>query len=607
MSVVNGNGSGGEWSQNQDYGLSTWDVLAVVLYFALVLGVGLMSMFRHNRGTVSGYFLAGRYMFWLPVGASLFASNIGSEHFIGLAGSGAASGIGVGAFEFNVCTLPEYMNKRFGGQRIRVYLACLSLLLYIFTKISVNLYSGALFIEVGLGWDLYSSVLALLLFTGFFTFFGGLAAVIYTDTLQFFIMIIGALIVMGKSFYMVGGYEQLVKKYMEAIPSEHNLTEYKNTSCGLPREDSFVMLRHPISGDIPWPAFILGQTPASIWYWCADQMMVQRVLSAKSLSHAQGGTLFAGYFKILPLFLMVLPGMISRVFYTDDIACISPEKCQAYCGNPVSCTNMAYPRLILEIMPPGMRGVMMAVMLAALMSDLTSIFNSASTLFAMDIWKIYRPRAKNTETVWGAFWGLMVGFCMGATRMVLDSLYREPACYEEDTRPLIVSKVHYMYFAMILFWSTIIVAIVVSLLTDPLESHRVVRTVYVHRFDKERRPDDGERPEHIPEEEFHITELQNTAERQDELDSKVEKEPRAAWKKLAKRLYNWFMGFEEGVSARHHLEELEAHLQKITSLHQTFFEKVILNANLILISGVCIGLFIYFSIDPVAQSAKVHL
>ncbi|CAG0920846.1 unnamed protein product, partial [Notodromas monacha] len=238
--------------------LNPWDIAVVGVYFALVLLVGVLSMCRKGRGTVSGYFLAGRHMIWLPVGASLFASNIGSEHFIGLAGSGAASGIGVGAFEFNslvmlqvlgwiflpvfiasgVCTLPEYMNKRFGSTRIRVYLAVLSMFLYVVTKISVNLYSGALFIKQGLGWNLYVSVLILLAITAVCTIGPGLAGVIYTDTLQFFIMMIGSSILMVKAFTKVGGFAALQEKYMAAV-GEH----VPNSTCGIPREDSWVMLR----------------------------------------------------------------------------------------------------------------------------------------------------------------------------------------------------------------------------------------------------------------------------------------------------------------------------------------------------------------------------
>nr|BAB86934.1 low affinity Na-dependent glucose transporter SGLT2 beta [Rattus norvegicus] len=193
------------------------DILVIAAYFLLVIGVGLWSMFRTNRGTVGGYFLAGRSMVWWPVGASLFASNIGSGHFVGLAGTGAASGLAVAGFEWNalfvvlllgwlfvpvyltagVITMPQYLRKRFGGRRIRLYLSVLSLFLYIFTKISVDMFSGAVFIQQALGWNIYASVIALLGITMIYTVTGGLAALMYTDTVQTFVILAGAFILTG--------------------------------------------------------------------------------------------------------------------------------------------------------------------------------------------------------------------------------------------------------------------------------------------------------------------------------------------------------------------------------------------------------------------------
>ncbi|XP_014675525.1 PREDICTED: sodium/myo-inositol cotransporter-like [Priapulus caudatus] len=548
--------------------LDKYDITVIVIYFGLVLGAGLLSMLRSNRGTVSGYFLAGRMMIWLPVGASIFASNIGSEHFVGLAGSGAASGLGVGAFELNALvvvqllgwiflpvyiacgasTLPEYMHMRFGGKRLRVYLSCLSMLLYIFTKISVNLFSGSIFIQQSLGWNLYWSIFLLLGLTALCTVTGGLAAVIYTDTVQTVVMLVGGIALMITSFVKIGGWSSLIVQYMEAIPNttklEHGSTHH--TDCGMPREDSWLMLRNPIDSDIPWAGFIFGQTIASIWYWCTDQMMVQRALAAKSLSHAQGGTLFAGYLKILPIFIMVLPGMISRVLFTDLVACVDPDVCERACGSRTSCSNLAYPLLVFKLMPSGARGVMVAVMLAALISDLTSIFNSSSTLFTIDIYTHIRKKASVKElmivgrlfvllmtaisVVWvpviqtmqggelyhyiqtvaaylappiaaayslaiiwkrmnekGCFYGLLVGFVVGITRMIIDFYYKVPTCMEKwtdgDPRPAFVKNVHYMYFALILFWLTITTAVIVSLLTSPLPAKHLVRTTYWTRND----------------------------------------------------------------------------------------------------------------------------
>lgn len=205
------------------------DIIVVALYFILVLSIGLLVMWKANRSTVNGYFLAGRSMNWAAVGASLFVSNIGSEHFIGLAGLGAASGLSGAAWELNalillqllgwifipvyiqsgVYTMPEYLAKRYGGRRLQVYFAVLSLILYIFTKLSVDLYAGALFIQESLGWDLYLSIIFLIAMTALLTVTGGLVTVIYTDTIQAVLMISGALCLAGISFSKVGGIQGL--------------------------------------------------------------------------------------------------------------------------------------------------------------------------------------------------------------------------------------------------------------------------------------------------------------------------------------------------------------------------------------------------------------
>ncbi|CAD5117314.1 DgyrCDS6100 [Dimorphilus gyrociliatus] len=623
--------------------LAAADYAAVVIYFLAVIGVGLYSMFRTNRGTVSGYFLAGRFITFLPVGASLFASNIGSEHFIGLAGSGAAAGIAVGAFEFNACillqllgwvflpvyiasgvnTLPEYMKKRFGGKRIRIYLASLSLILYIFTKISVNLYAGAVFIQQALDWNLYVSVLLILTVTAICTVSGGLAAVIYTDTLQAFIMMVGATTLSIISFVKVGGYKGLYDQFESAIPNSTLMNP--NTTCGIPPNDSWTMLRDPMSKSMPWPGFLFGQTPASIWYWCADQMMVQRTLAAKSLSHAQGGTLTAGYMKLLPFFVMVLPGMISRVLFPNEVACATSEQCMKVCGSKVSCTNIAYPKLVLELMPDFMRGVMLSVMLSALMSDLTSIFNSASTLFTLDFYATFRKKATNRELmivgriaiifltiigiIWipvvesmqggqlyiyiqsisaylappiaavyllavlskrcnelGAFCGLISGFVVGVIRMILDFVYKEPRCGDEDERPRLI-RLHYMYFATILFWLTIIVSMIVSFLTVPPSLEQLTCTTFWTRFSER---DDNE-----------------TIELED-----VNTDIEISETKKKTSIWQWFCGLN---ASKFEIATSKERLKTIQSLQQNETAKIILKINLVVILILSGFLYIFFS------------
>ncbi|XP_074014820.1 sodium/mannose cotransporter SLC5A10 isoform X3 [Numenius arquata] len=445
-------------------------------------------------------------MAWWPIGASLFASSEGSGLFIGLAGTGAAGGIAVTGFEWNatyallalawvfvpvyissgIVTMPEYLQRRFGGERIRMYLSGLSLLLSIFTKISTDLYSGALFVQVCLGWDLYLSTVLMLVVTGLYTIAGGLAAVIYTDALQTLIMVLGAIMLAVKAFNEIGGYPNLEEAYLKAVPSKI----VPNTTCHLPRADAMHLFRDPVSGDLPWTGMTFGLSIMATWYWCTDQVIVQRSLSAKNLSHAKAGSILASYLKMLPLFVIIMPGMISRVLY------------------------------------PGLRGLMIAVMMAALMSSLTSIFNSSSTLFTMDIWRKLRPGAGERElllvgrvvtvvlvalsVVWipilqsssggqlyvyiqavtsylappvtavfvlavfwpraneqGAFWGLMAGLALGLARMGLEMAYPVPRCGVPDRRPWLLADIHYLHFAILLCAATGAVVVGGSLLTPP--------------------------------------------------------------------------------------------------------------------------------------------
>ncbi|XP_074493052.1 sodium/glucose cotransporter 4-like isoform X3 [Sebastes fasciatus] len=192
---------------------------------------------------------------------------------------------------------------------------------------------------------------------------------------------------------------------MSAVPS----VTVANTTCHLPRSDAFHMLRDPVSGDLPWPGLLFGLNVLSTWVWCTDQIIVQRSLSAKSLSHAKGGSVLGSYLKLLPMFFVVMPGMISRSLFPDEVGCVDPAVCQSVCGASVGCSNIAYPKLVVELMPAGLRGLMLAVMLAALMSSLTSIFNSSSTLFTLDLYHRARPDASEREL-------MIVGRCVASWR-----------------------------------------------------------------------------------------------------------------------------------------------------------------------------------------------
>ncbi|XP_074060487.1 sodium/mannose cotransporter SLC5A10 [Macrotis lagotis] len=528
--------------------LNVADIAVIVVYFALNVAVGIWSSCKANRNTLRGYFLAGRDMTWWPIGASLFASSEGSGLFIGLAGSGAAGGLAVAGFEWNatyvllalawifvpiyisseIVTMPEYLQKRYGRTRIRMYLSILSLLLSVFTKISIDLYAGALFVHICLGWNFYLSTGIMLVITALYTVAGGLAAVIHTDTLQTMIMIVGAIILTIKAFDQIGGYGQLEAAYLQAVPNK----TIPNTTCHLPRADAMHMFRDPHTGDLPWTGMTFGLTIMATWYWCTDQVIVQRSLSARNLNHAKAGSILASYLKMLPMGLIIMPGMISRALYPDDVGCVVTSECLRACGAEVGCSNIAYPKLVMELMPVGLRGLMIAVMMAALMSSLTSIFNSSSTLFTMDIWRKLRPQAGERElvlvgrlvivvligisVVWipvlqgsksgqlfiymqvvtsslappvtavfvlgvfwnraneqGAFWGLMTGLVVGATRMILEFVYPEQPCGFPDNRPAVLHSLHYLHFSVVLFSITAAIVTAVSLLTPPPDESQI--------------------------------------------------------------------------------------------------------------------------------------
>ncbi|XP_072546836.1 sodium/glucose cotransporter 2 isoform X1 [Salminus brasiliensis] len=642
------------------------DITVILGYFVIVIGVGIWSMFRTNRGTVGGYFLAGRTMVWWPVGASLFASNIGSGHFVGLAGTGAASGIAVGGFEWNalfivlllgwlfvpvyltagVITMPQYLKKRFGGTRISLYLSVISLFLYIFTKISVDMFSGAVFIQQALGWNIYIAVIALLTITALYTVTGGLAALMYTDTVQTFIIIAGAFVLMGFSFKEVGGYSALLEKYSSALPSlsmrvSREPQRYNISSvCYTPREDAFHLLRDPVTGDLPWPGVLFGIAIVGGWYWCTDQVIVQRCLAARSLTHVKAGCIMCGYLKLLPMFLMVFPGMISRVLYPDEVGCVVPSVCQEVCGTEVGCSNIAYPKLVVSVMPNGLRGLMLAVMLAALMSSLASIFNSSSTLFTMDIWTRIRPQARDRELlivgrVWvlcivaisicwipvvqaaqsgqlfdyiqsvtsylappiaavfflaifvkrvnepGAFWGLMGGLLMGLCRMGPEFYFGSGSCLFPSTCPKLICGVHYLYFAVLLFFCTGILVLLVSYFTPPIADRHLHRLVFSLRHSKEDRLDlDWEEEERGRKARREVEEKQKATFDEDKNANEE--------KSAIVRLIGWFCGLSGSQAPEPTEEEVAQASKQLPDISEEPVWKHFVNANALIMMAVAV-------------------
>src|SRR5262249_5361002 len=293
--------------------LSAVDVAIIGLYFCVVFAIGFY--FSRKERTSSDYFLASRNVGWFAIGASLFVSNISTEHFIGLAGSGASSGLAVGHFEWlacfmllilgwvfvpfylrsNVFTMPEFLDRRF-SRSCATYLASISVIAYVFTKISVHLYAAAVVLERVVGWSPMTAAIILVVATGIYTIGGGLAAVIYTDLVQTLILVTGAVVLTVLGLHQVGGFGAL----RAALPPEY-----------------FHMIKPASDSAFPWTGIFFGAPILGIWYWCTDQVMVQRVLSARNEGHAKAATIFAGFLKILPVFILVLPGLIAVALYRE--------------------------------------------------------------------------------------------------------------------------------------------------------------------------------------------------------------------------------------------------------------------------------------------------
>ncbi len=350
----------------------------IVLYFLFVFAIG----FYHSRRgrTSDDYFLAGHRVGWFAVGTSLFATNIGSEHFIGLAGSGAATGLAVGCYEWSasfcllllgwlfvphylksgVFTMPEFLEQRF-SPACRWYLTGISIVAYIFTKISVSLFAGGILIREVVGWDYMTSAILLVIATGIYTVSGGLAAVIYTDVFQAILLVLGAIVITILGLNQAGGFEGL----RATLPP-----------------DFFHMIKPASDGAYPWPGTIFGTLILGTWYWCTDQVIVQKTLAATNVSEARKGAFFCSALKILPVFILILPGLIAKAIFPNEVT-----------------GDNAYPLMVMRLMPEGFKGLMIAALLAALMSSLSSVFNSCSTLITMDVYKKLRPQASEKQLV----------------------------------------------------------------------------------------------------------------------------------------------------------------------------------------------------------------
>jgi SSS family solute:Na+ symporter len=365
---------------------ATLDWIVIGVYFAAIFGVAwwVAGRKRETHESAAGYFLAGRNVGWFVVGTALFASNIGSEHLVGLAGTGYDSGIAVGQFEVlaslillvlgwlfvpfylrsSVYTMPEFLERRY-SPAARWYLAVISIVGYVLTKISVTLYAGGIVYEVLLGGNFWTGALIIVIATGLYTVLGGLRAVLYTEMLQTIVLIGGAILVTVIGLVKLGG--------ISALKAASDPGTF----------DMWQPMSHP---SFPWTGILFGAPILGVWYWCTDQFIVQRVLSANGIDQARRGTIFGGFLKILPLFIFVVPGVIAA-------ALVKTGQLE------IARADHALPEMIRSLLPIGIRGLVMAGFLAALMSSLAAVFNSCSTLITWDIYRKIRPGASESRLV----------------------------------------------------------------------------------------------------------------------------------------------------------------------------------------------------------------
>ncbi len=358
--------------------LSLIDYIVLAVYLVAIIAIGVYAGLSRESRSSEGFFLAGRSLKWPMIGAALFAANISTIHMVGLAGQGFSDGIVWGNFEWsapfmliilalvfapfyfktNITTLPEFLEKRY-CKSTRSVLAVISLFTALFLHIGVSLYAGALVFENFFGIGRYTAIFAIAIATLIYSIIGGLRAIVLTEAIQSIILIFGATIITILA--------------MMALP-EHGITSYAELKAAC-KPDQLSIFHTSSNSPLPWWAFWLGIPVLGLNYWCADQTIVQKVLAAKSLKDAQNGPIFSGFIKILPVFIMIFPGIFAYILFKDKI----------------EIADQALPFLILNILPVGLKGLMAAALLAALMSTIASALNSSGTLVSLDIIKQHRP------------------------------------------------------------------------------------------------------------------------------------------------------------------------------------------------------------------------
>jgi SSS family solute:Na+ symporter len=558
--------------------LTPIDWLAIALYFGLLLGVASWVV-RKNKDTAADYFLAGRNLGWWVIGASIFASNIGSEHIVGLAGSGATDGVALAHYELHawcllvlawvfvpfysralVFTMPEFLERRFSVSS-RYVLSVVSLITFIVSKIAVGIFAGGvvfatLLPEVHIGGinSFWIGSVTVIILTGLYTMLGGMRAVVYNDAVQVIVLIGGSACLTFYGLHRLGGWGEL-RHYCGSemlnlwrpitpagVQSTWSPVLETNAAGAVTRQAWY------FNGNFPWPGMLICAPIIGLWYWCTDQYIVQRALGAPNETIARRGSIFAAFLKLFPVYLFIIPGLIcfalAKSGKLPEIASMVGAD-----GKPVAAeAQAAFPLMVKFLLPPGLRGIVVAGLLSALMGSLAGVFNACSTLFTVDLYQKFRPLASQSELVrmgriatgvmilislawipviqgahglygylqsvqgylappvfvvfffgvfWkrlnaaGCLWAMVVGFIIGGFRMIVDTpVSMKLAGFENGYPPgsflWIVNNINFQYFSVLITVVAAVVMVVMSYATAVPDYGRIKSLTFATASDEDR-------------------------------------------------------------------------------------------------------------------------
>ncbi len=554
--------------------MATLDWVAIAIYFSLLLGVAWWVVSK-NKDTAADYFLAGRNLGWWVIGASIFASNIGSEHIVGLAGSGAKDGVALAHYELHawcllvlawvfvpfymrsmVFTMPEFLERRFSTGS-RYVLSIVSIITFILSKIAVGIFAGGVVfstllpeLQITLGSAVIDSFwigsISVIVLTGLYTALGGMRAVAYNDAVQVVILIGGSALLTFYGLHKLGGWQvlretcgsEMFNLWKPLVPAGQIATwaPVKEVVNG-----EIVKQAWYFNNNFPWLGMAICAPVIGLWYWCTDQYIVQRALGAPNQKVAREGSIFAAFLKLFPVYLFIIPGLICFAIVQKNMI---PELTAEF--NKPGGSQGAFPLMVQYLLPPGLRGIVVAGLLSALMGSLAGVFNACSTLFTVDIYEKIRPKASQHELVhmgriatvvmviialiwipvvkgahglyeylqsvqgylappifvvfffgvfWkrlnakGCFWAMIIGFVVGIFRMAVDTpitlgLFKS---YPEGSFLWIINNINFQYFSILITLVSAVVMVLVSYATPEPDQAQIKGLTFATATEEDRR------------------------------------------------------------------------------------------------------------------------